>query len=96
MNTTIQVAPAIRDMMLTAYKAIYSDSGPLGYTDEDSLQLMVAPLSACSEIVALFEKGIIDAPTSVVALIQTHTHNPRSESRSPPRSTPSARPPRRS
>ena len=72
LNTTIQsLAISVNTVLTSAYKAIYSSSGPLGYTDEDSLMLMVAPLSACEEVSMLFEKGIIDAESAIPAALHS-------------------------
>lgn len=65
------MAISVNTVLTSAYKAIYSCASPLGYTDEDSLALMVAPLSACTEVTALYEKGVIDATTAIPAALHS-------------------------
>ena len=65
------MAISVNTVLTSAYKAIYSHAAPLGYTDEDSLALMVAPLSACAEVTALYEKGVIDAITAIPAALHS-------------------------
>lgn len=66
MNTTVaSIALTVNEVLSATYRAVY------GASDEDELILVTAPLTATSEVQALFTGGIIDYETAVPAALHS-------------------------
>lgn len=70
LNTTVSsLAIAVNAVLTNAYHACYQENN--ARSDEDELLLVTAPLSATSEVVALFKEGVIDATSAIPAALHS-------------------------
>ena len=74
LNTTVgAIAITVNSVLTACYHACYSDHGDKNSstTDEDELMLVTAPLSATSEIEALYTSQVIDVETALPAALHS-------------------------